>query len=157
MDSDTGLFESTPVGSLTGFEEDRRLAYLEAIMMLPVNLRSLLFSPKTGAYIRGLAREVRLTDEHVVRMAFSVLRVALGEISLEQLKSVFSSELQITDDTAQAMAKDIEKELFGPVMMELNQYLESKKQAEQPAISSEPPVNESNVLDLRGTVTSDEQ
>lgn len=151
MDSDTGLFESTPVGSLIAFDEDKRLAYLEAVMALPVNLRSLLFSPKTGAYIRGLAREVRLTDEHVVRIAFSVLRVALGEISLVELKSVFSSELQIAGDTAEAMAKDIEKELFGPVMMELNQYLQSKQVPGQGGSVDMP-----NLLDLRGKAKSND-
>lgn len=153
MDSDTGLFESTPTGSLTGLEEDRRLAYLEAVMAMPVNLRSLLFSPKTGAYIRGLAREVRLTDEHVARIAFAVLRVVIGEIALAQLEIVLSKELQIANDIGQTMAQDIEKELFGPVMVELNQYLQAKQKPSQPSTPESP-----NLLDLRdrGPVTSNQ-
>ena len=144
MDSDTGLFESTPIGSLTGFEEDRRLVYLGAVMTLPVNLRALLFSPKTGAYIRGLAREVRLTDEHVARIAFAVLRIVIGEIALAQLAVVLATELRLANDIAQVMASDIEKELFGPVMVEFNQYLQSKQKADQPGAPESP-----NLLDLR--------
>lgn len=137
-------YKTIPIGSLLTISEEQELFYLEAIKMLPQQLKTLVTSERTGAYIRGLAREVRLADEVAARIAFSVLRVVIGEIALAQLEVVLATELRLPTDTAQAMAKDIEKELFGPVMMELNQYLQAKQKPEQASTPDSP-----NLLDLR--------
>lgn len=145
------LLTSTPAGALYFFPEAQRLIYLETIFKLPVSLRKLAFSQRTGAYIRGLVRQAQLAEETATKVAFIVLKIVAGEFSLVALASILSSELTIAGDVAQAMAKDIEKELFGPVMVELNQYLQSKQGGGQPTPPSQPSTPESpNLLDLRG-------
>lgn len=145
-------YKTIPVGSLLTIPEEQESFYLGAIKMLPQQLKTLVTSERTGSYIRGVAKILDVSLEKTPPIAFMVLRVVIGEITLAQLGTVLATELQLPTDMAQAMAKDIEKELFGPVMIELNQYLRSKQDglAEAPMEPPERTVSGPNVLDLRG-------
>lgn len=146
-------FKCTPAGSLLTASPEERELLLEQLGRLPEAIRIMLTSLGTGSYLRGLVKSVGLSVEQTPLVAFIVLQVATGEIPLAQLGSFFSSKLQVAIDIAQAMAKDIEKELFGPVMMELNQYLQAKQVPGQGSSTAMP-----NLLDLRkqGPVTGNQ-
>lgn len=148
-ENDLDLYKTIPIGSLLILSEEEAQGALEAARSLPSNLKSLVISEKSGAYVRGLVRADGLPPQAAVRLALMILRVVIGEVLLSQLSSVIASDLRVGQDTAQAMAKDIEKELFGPVIMELNQYLQIKRAAETPTEPSERTVGGPNVLDLR--------
>lgn len=149
-ESDLDLYKTIPIGSLLILSEEEAQSALEAARSLPPNLKALIISEKSGAYIRGLVRAGGLPPQAAQRLALIILRIVIGELSLPQLSSLIASDFRVGQDVAQAMAKDIEKELFGPVMMELNQYLEAKQSGQQQASPSQPSTPDSpNLLDLR--------
>ena len=142
-------YKSLPIGSLVTRNEEEEAVYLKELVELPPGLVNLIMSSKTSGYIRGITKATNLPLDSAPVIAFVVLRVVFGKISLAQLGATLSTELKLPNDVAQAMAKDIEEELFGPVMMELDQYLKSKQSGGQQAPPS-PPVIGPNLLDLRG-------
>lgn len=120
------LFESTPTGSLGTIPERDRGRFIDKLMDLPPKVFEVLNLPRTGSYLRGLVKNYRLSEEKSAVVAFAVLRVAIGEKTLAQLASLLSTELKLPNDKAQKMAKEIEKDLFGPVMKELEEYWQKK-------------------------------
>lgn len=144
------IFRSIPIGSLLIVPEEQRGLYVTNVFRLPANTRTMLFSSATGAYIRGLANTFNIPLESAPLIAFLVLRVAIGEIAMDQLAQTLASELSIDPQTAQAMAQDIEKELFAPIALEWNQYLSQKQQGSAPTAPSAPQAPSiPNLLDLK--------
>lgn len=147
-ESDLDLYKTIPIGSLLLLPEEEAQEVLGLVRSLPSNLKSLVISEKSGAYSRGLVRTGGLPPQAAPRLALMILRVVIGELSLPQLSSLIASDFRVGQDVAQAMASDIEKELFGPIMIELNQYLESKQGGGQQPPPG-PPLAAPNLLDLR--------
>ena len=116
------IFDSVPIGSLTGLPAEKRLKYTESVFQLPGKVRVMLFAPNTGAFTRGLVKGYGLAEEKSAVAALAVLRVAIGEKAVAQLPSLLSTELKLPNDKAQAMAREIEQDLFGPVRKELEEY-----------------------------------
>lgn len=143
------LFESTPFGSLLGLETARRKKYVGQIIALPTKIRSIIDSLQTGSFVRGLVKQFRLQGSQVSQIAFAVLRVAVGEIELAKLGAVLSSELKLPNDKAQAMAKEIESELFSPVMLELNQFLEKRKMKKENSEDKAKQSGAQNIVNLK--------
>jgi hypothetical protein len=141
-------YRSTPIGSLMDIPKDTSEKYFTFIFLTPSNIQSLLISARTGAFIRGLAKTYNIPIEKAPKIAFAVLQIALGEKTLAQLGSLLSTELPAPNDVAQKIANEIEKELFAPIALELNQYLAKKKQA---TLASRPMGGASNVLNLKNT------
>lgn len=142
------IYISHPVGSLIRQPEEVERRYLDAFFEMPHSLQNMLFSRRTASYIRGLVKtyDVPLDQSH--RIAFIVMRVAVGEIELAKLAGVLSGELKLANDKAQRLAKDIEKELFAPVMKDFNEWLASGRQA----ASAGEAANEAgaqNIIDLK--------
>jgi hypothetical protein len=117
----------TPLNSLLELKEDQRISYIENFFQTPPSVRQMLFSLKTGAFIRGLAKTYDLPDNKTSFISLLILKIAIGEKSLPQLAGILSTELQLPNDKAQKIAQEIERELFAPVALELNQYLKQKK------------------------------
>jgi hypothetical protein len=145
-------FTAIPVGSLTLIDDINRDQYIAQFYKLPASTIAMTSSPQTGAYLRGLVKVYSLPLENSSMLAWSVLRVAVGEITLAQLPSVISTELKVANDKAQAIATDIEKELFAPIMLEYNQSLRSSKAAASPSL--QPSAGAQNVLDLKQQVAN---
>lgn len=138
------VFFSTPFGSLTSLDRSQRKQYLQPFNSMPSHVQEMLQDLKTGSFFRGLAKQFRLPLDQAEKLAFAVLRVAVGEIELAKLGVTLSAELKLPNDKAQAIAKEIEKELFAPVMLELNQFLEKQKKQ-----STQQPMGVKNVVDLK--------
>lgn len=144
------IHRSVPISSLLLLPTEKRMPYFDQLEIMPRNLRLLLFSPRTGAFIRGLTKVYNVPSEKAPTIALTVLKIAYGEKSLAQLASILSTELQLSNDKAQRIAQEIEKELFAPVMLELNQYLAQKKKAPTSPITTQPQASGArNVLDLK--------
>lgn len=145
------LLQSIPTGSVQLLpDEGVRLSYLQRALETPTALRKLLFTRRTGAYLTGMAKHHRLDPNQTPIIAFIVLRVGLGEIHMAQLSSALSSELKLPNDRAQAIARELEKDLFAPVAMDLSQAQQLKQ--DQQANESETRAQQAgarNVLNLK--------
>lgn len=137
-------FESTPNGSLLTITEFERPPYIKGMVAMPDSVHKMVSSPSTGSYIRGLTKTFNLPPTAASQIALQVLAVAAGLKRLADLAGLLSSVLKIANDKAQAIAGDIEKELFGPVMLDFNKYLQAKKTAPE-----KPTGGAMNVLNLK--------
>lgn len=57
-----------------------------------------------------------------------MVQIFVGEKNFAQLPAMLSTELQLPNDKAQKMAAEIEKDVFGPVRGELDEFLRTQKQ-----------------------------
>lgn len=121
--------------------------YVTKATTLPKNTYNLFSSARIGSYIVGLTKHHDLPLEKTSVISFLTLQVALGERTLAQLPAALSAELQVANDTAQKIAKEIENDLFTPIMMELNNYLAKKKEASKPKSPTEGIGNVVNLKD----------
>ena len=120
--------------------------YLRRFSALPENLRELLTSPRTGAFLFGLMREKNVPISRFDRVMLSVIKVVFGDVGFSDLP--FDLEKAgITKDIGSNMSLEIEKDLFAPVVMELGKV---QKQAERPAGKSENTTSPSPSLSRRG-------
>ena len=144
-------YKSIPSGSVLILESTQQDVYLERFFTVPANLKRMLTDPNTGSFVRGLTKTYQLPPEQAPQIAFAVLCVAVGEIQLAKLGTVLSSELQIANDKAQAMAAEIERDLFVPVSRELGQFLEQrrKKAAGEAKTTQAQAGGAANVLNLK--------
>lgn len=122
------LFSYIPAGSLVILQDEERPPYIQDLLALPNRIRSLATSAKTGAYIKGLAKTFSLSVTQGEQIAFAVFEVITGRQSLASLPALLSTKLKIANDKAQKLAQEIERDLFAPVSLELNNYLAQKKQ-----------------------------
>lgn len=129
------LFKTYPIGSILIRPDSEDTHYLQQITALTPGLKSLIASPTTSAFIRGLTKTYDVPPDKNPWVAFVVLQIACGEKTLTQLPNLLSTELQLVNNKAQQMAQEIEKELFVPVMLELNQYLAQQKTPRRSASS----------------------
>lgn len=141
-------FKTIPAGSILMAPEANDNQGVDQLRSLPSSLQKMLASERTGAYIRGLTKTYDVPLEQAPQIAFMVLQIAVGEKPLGQLGGMLSSELKLANDKAQKMAQEIEKELFGPVMLEFNKYLQDKK-AMKPGVMDKMRVAPQNVLNLK--------
>lgn len=139
-------FQTIPSGAILLASESEQADYIDRLYTLPKKVFEITNSPGTGAYLRGLGKTYNTPESNVPMIAFLTLQVMIGEKSLAQLPSMLSTDLRLPNDKAQAMAKEIEKELFAPVMLELNQYLENRKKKIE---TSRPTGGATNVLNLK--------
>lgn len=144
------LYKCEPFGSILTRPIDEQATLLEMVFSLPTNTRMMVTSPKTSAYVRGLARAHQLSINQAWQMAFDILIVTLGIKSLAQLPSLLSTDLQLSNEKAQALAKEIEQDLFTPIILELNNYLSRiKSQRAQKAEQIARQAGARNVLNLK--------
>lgn len=146
------LYKSIPLGSLVVFPENES-KYLDRLVEMPPGLADLLMAPKTGAFLRGIVRNAIIDLAKAPDLAYIVLKVGMGEVLMAKLAATISGLLQLPNDKAQKMAAELEHDLFAPVAVELNQYLETKKQQDK-AIANKATGNPraagaTNVLDLK--------
>lgn len=121
------VYQSVLINSLSLLSLDERAPYFSRLSTLPPSIRKIIFSPPNGAYVRGLTKIYNLPLEKAPYIALIILEVFLGIEDLPKLGSVFSSKLQMPNDQAQAMSKDVERELFVPVMIDFNHFLQALK------------------------------
>jgi hypothetical protein len=151
-------YKHTPIGSLITKSDTEGQAYIERLPSLPAILTKVIFSSNTGAYVQGLAKSYDVTEDASPAISFTILRVMLGDISLIQLSETLSKELGIASDKAQKMAIEIEKDLFGPVKKELEEFWASQKSQPAPLkISPKQPVSPQNILNLKEITAAKKQ
>lgn len=140
-----------PIGSILTRPEEEDVHYLQKIRQLPQNLRKLISSPTTSAFIRGLTKTYDVPPDKNPLVAFVVLQIVCGERTLSQLANTLATELRLAHGQSQKMAIEIEKELFAPVMLELNKHLTQQKK--QSTVAENPLPSQAggarNVLDLK--------
>lgn len=148
--STPSYFNSTPTGrGLLSVPADQRRTYILAIQNMPQTLFKTINSNTSAAFLQGIAKQFKMTSNQTLRLALAVLRIAVGEVSLAKFGAALSSELQLPNDKAQAIAKEIEKELFAPVMLELNQFLEERKKENENSGGKAKQAGATNVVDLK--------
>lgn len=140
-------YTTVPAGSLAIVPDEKRPEYIQALYSLPKALLESMNAPQTGAFIRGLAKTYNIELEKAPKIAFAILQITLGNNALAQLGSILSTELQIPNDKAQQIAREVEQELFAPIALELNQYLAQKKQV----TAAKPTGGARNILDLKAS------
>ena len=145
------IYNSVPMGSLVTLPEDQRSNHINNILKLPKNASNILFSPATGAYIRGLTKSHNLPTEHAPIIALIIVRLVTREITIDQLPSIISTEVKTPNDKAQRIAKEIEEDLLGPIKEELEEFWNQQKQ-EEPVNEAEERATQggaNNVLNLK--------
>ena len=158
-------FMSIPAGSLAKISDDtKRDNYVKQIFTLPQQLREVATSAKVAAYIRGLVKSHALSEDAGPSIAFAILQVLVGERALAQMPIQFSSTLGIANDKAQRIAQEIERDIFAPIALPLNEHFAKVRQQKNsvtgPVTSSQPkstpnarfsrtPAAPSNILNLK--------
>lgn len=145
--TDFKTLKTIPIHSLLNFPQEQSDRYLEKWFRLPASVKSMLSSPRTGAFVRGLAVNYGIALDQAWLVANIVLMVCLGELETEQLPSTIQHEFKIDGIKAAKMAHEIERELLAPVMLDLNRYLSQKKssQVEHPSTPSNSPSDRGRV------------
>lgn len=116
-----------PIGSLLTLPEQESDPYFKKVAAMPDRIKNLMTAFSTGAFIRGVAAAYNILSDRVPRIAIQITKIAVGEKRLAQLPSLLSTELKLPNDKAQAMAREIEEDLFGPVRKELEEYWRKNK------------------------------
>ena len=157
-------FQTIPVSSLTTIKPADRAYYLTQLFSLEKKVQNVLFSEDTGAYVRGLSKSYNIDINLSPKIALTVLFIAIGEKTFAQLPAILSTELQLPNDKAQKMAAEIEKDLFGPVRGELDEFLRTQKKSKGSIVGrigsasptptvqqtqSKPPASPQNILNLK--------
>ena len=137
-------FKNIPIGSILALPETETPEILAMVKRLPQFLRQIVLSPKTGAFVRGLARTYNITPENQVIIAQAILFVAVQKISLSALQEFIVKNISLENSQAQNIATEIERELFTPLALEFGQFVK-KNQGDNTA----PLNNLPNVLDLK--------
>lgn len=137
-------YTSVPVGSLIVLPREKASAYVERVARLPAPLRAILFDPKTGAFVRGLVKNAQLPAAKAQVVAFTLLRIGVGEIHLSQCAETLARELGMEMSKAQAMAREIERELLAPVLVHLSPSARSRNATPLSSAADLP-----NVLNLK--------
>lgn len=140
-------YKTTPIGSLLIRERAEELQYINELPNLPPGLSRIVLSPKTGSFIKGLGKTHNLIQETIPHLAFLVLQVCFGEKTTVDLPNEVALIASISKEKAQLVAQEIERELFAPVMLELNEYAQKKKSVTLPTVPHES--GAPNVLDLK--------
>lgn len=149
MDSEATKFRSGPVGSLAIVSDESRLGYFNRIFALQPKVRDMLYSGVTGAYLRGVARTYNVPSDQVPQLALLIVKIAVGEVRLAQLAAAVSVACNLATDKAQSVARDVERELFSPIMIDLGESLRNVQQvptSPKPRLAS-PPQNVINLKD----------
>ena len=144
-----GDFETVPINASILLPEDKRHFYYAEFCVLPKNLQSVAGNLRTGSYIKGLMKNYGLQEPMGKQIALSLLPVIFGEKTLAQLASLLSTNAKLPNDKAQKMATEIERDLFAPVMLELNQYATSRKNQVGSNTASAQASGAHNILDLK--------
>lgn len=139
---------SVPVSSFIYSDPNVRRAYIEKAIDTPTNVRILLFSPRTGAFLRGVVKTADLPPQSVQFLAQVVLKVAIGELAASELASEISRNLNTPQTIAEKVSKDIEKDLLSSISLELNSHHPNPDNHKQKTQST-PPTKQNNVLDLK--------
>ncbi len=101
---------------------------MDNLEQLPEGLKSLLVTPRTGAFVIGLLRENSIPVENINIILYLIVQVAFGRKRLADLRQLLVNE-NIQPDKAQAITTTLERDLFAPVMRELG---EVQKRTERP-------------------------
>lgn len=139
-------YKTIPVGSILIRPESEDGAFLIQLRRTPPGLLGMITAPRTGAFIRGVAKTHDLSLQHAAVIAYHVLQVAFGTVQASQLTPLLGRELNVDAATSLKIAQEIERELFTPYAQELGQQHMTTK--------STPPVPPAaggarNVLDLK--------
>jgi len=141
-----------PIGVAGMLPEPESSRLLEASGKLPAALRPIMSSPRTAAFIRGLAKNHSIPENQIKYIAYAILVVTLGEKNMANLPVILSTRLKLPNDKAQKLAAEIERDLFAPVALALNKYLSQIKKQDTNSMSSRAKLGgASNVLDLKNS------
>ena len=113
-------------------------------------VRQMLISPRTGAYLRGLAKSHQLEEKSAVTIAFVVLQVAIGEVPVAKVAGLLSSHLQLPNDRAHDLAGELERDIFSSLSLELSKQKQAGE--EKQATSAQQTATKAgakNVLNLK--------
>jgi hypothetical protein len=137
-----------PINSALDKSDERWAEICELVNIMPDPILDMVSSPRTAAFIRGLAKAHNLNFQQSPVIAYAVLQVAFGEKTLSQLAGLLSSSLKIANDKATIMASEIEKELFAPIMHTYNKFMQNRKSQPQQSLGGA-----TNVLNLKTAST----
>ncbi len=130
---DIAEYKSTPIGSLITLPEKEASRYIDSLSSLPFAIINILNSDKTGAFIIGLLKTHNLNTTFAPLVALNLTRIGFGEKTFAQLPAILSTELKISNDKAQKMAQEIERDVFGPVRAQLDEFLRKQKHPTSPS------------------------
>ena len=125
------VFTSVPINSVMAIPPERRHDYRVAALQTSEPVRRMIISPRTGAYLRGLAKSHQLPESKAVTIAFVVLQVAIGEVPIAKVAALLSSHLQLPNDRSHDLATELERDIFAPLSLEISKQATNNKQAEQ--------------------------
>lgn len=148
------ILKSIPSGSIFGQSAEVKERYWDILGTQPASVTDMLSSERTGAYVRGLAKTHNLPDTSVPIIAFAILEIGIGETPLSQLTETLTKHAAIAPQLAQKISQEIERELFAPIMLDLQTYVQQRRKALPPAVSPSLPRAQHtggarNVLDLK--------
>lgn len=120
-------FSNVLMESLLGCSDAERLRYLQSIFGAPTKIKSIFFAPETTSYVVGFLKSHDISLDYINILSLSIVRILAGDKSFVQLPGMLATELKLPNDKAQKMAAEIEKDLFGPVRQELDEFIRKQK------------------------------
>jgi len=148
------VFTSVPINAVMAIPADRRHDYRVSALETNGPIRQMIVSPRTGAYLRGLAKSHQLPEKTAVTIAFVVLQVAIGEVPIAKISGLLSSHLKLPNDQAQDLATELERDIFASLSLEIGKQAASKKQVDESSAQTDAKAaGARNVLNLKRNST----
>jgi hypothetical protein len=154
------IFKSIPINSYPNNDSDKKLEIIQKTLELPQTTQDLMFSPATGSYIRGVAKNNLANLKLAPKLAWLILRITLGKVVFPELPSTLKQEFNLEGQKAEELAKNIEKDLFAPVALEWNEWLQKQASVKQQPKKAETTENKNknqgvqNVVNLKDDKSS---
>lgn len=127
---DLQRYIARPFGSLILQPEETHDETINNWAKLPEKMRSVTSSARTAAFLIGLSKNYGIETNKLGIVSWAVFLVSLGDLKLSQLAATLSSEVPMPNDKAQAMAVEIERELFAPLALELAEVRKNRSVAD---------------------------
>ncbi len=163
-------YQSTPIGSISLIPGQERLAYIDLFHKTPPGIHSMLSSPDTGSYIRGLCKTYNIPEDSLPKVAQAIFFIAIGKYTATETPTILSKELGLPNESVVKMFSEIEHDILDPVKMELDNFLGKDRQgitlntANQVIIPKRTPLERGgrksqsqNVLNLKELTTPKQQ
>lgn len=111
--------------------EETFLAHMKASKTLPENIRRILVSPQTSAWIRATVTEkYQLSLDHAVSLAVLLREILFGEQGAASITKDIQHRLAVPQGTAELLAKDVTRKFIVPNYFQVSKLHDRFQQAQ---------------------------
>ncbi len=138
-------------------------SFAKKFVILPKDVKDILLLDNTTAFLLDISHQLTLNEEQTKELTRIIRDVLLGDIFINDMSATISQKLNADQQTAQQIRDKIVKELFASAIEDIKKIQQDKfpdrvgqgsvstmpQPPAPPQMKNVPPVNQSNVIDLR--------